>query len=230
MFISRFPIITTDQGGTEDHEGISPPFKQTIRTNLSGTEGSDSVVSEYGIRVGIDELLASFLQGENLGVGYGVYKNTTVIPSQNKVYLNLKSINTQTPGTISISTTGNELNISFVGGISYSYSVNTKYVQGGSKQLLGHFRDDFSQSIPLSANMQDTALSGQAGDWTTDIAVGKTSVLFTKPFDNEGVLVWVGTIETEEYGRLLLEEDLITNYSFVLTEEGDGDRILLYDL
>lgn len=230
MIIKGFPISTTDQRANETIEGICSVLAQTIRPDLVRPDGTDSVVSEYGIRVGINDLVNTLLQGVNLGNGEPVYKDTTIDYTTNLIKLNIKRLNTNTPNNVLFENDGNGIVIHFNNG-QKKYVIVDKFVQGGKEQMFGYFHDDYSQTMPICANMDDDSnFTGNVGDWTTDIALAKTSVLFTKPFNNDGELVWVGTEDTEDYGRLLLEEPLISDYSFFMLEEDgqySGNRLLL---
>ena len=233
LIIRGFPIATTDRWANETVEGICSVLSQTIRQDIVRPEGTDIVVSEYGIMFGYQELLAFFLGGENLGTGEGVYKNSTYNFVKKTANINIKRLDTHTPDKVVFvkdNLTDDGIGIFFNNG-QKKYVLVDKSVQGGKYQMFGKFYDDYSQTMPICANMQnDPTWLENDGDWVTDIAMAKTSVLFIKPFDNIEKLVWVGTLDTEDYGRLLLEEPLIEDYSFLLLEEdGDysGNRLLL---
>jgi hypothetical protein len=215
--ITHFPIKTTDKLADEDFEGLCSDLKSTLRPNLVYPEGTDSVVSEGGIRLGIDKILSLLLRGINLGDGEGVYRDTTIDIYHKKIFFNLKSFSTHTPDTVDIQEGPNGIQIQVhSGGVKFE----NRFVQGGSRQLFGQFFDDYSQKIKLKANYD--------AEWDSDLMIAKIGFCIKEEsaFDNEGVIVWVGIEDTDDSGRLLLEEPLIDNYSFLLTE--CEDKILIY--
>jgi hypothetical protein len=225
--ISHFPITTTDQKATESNEGLCPALKQTIRPFLVFPEGTDSVVSEKGIRDSLDILLGELIKGENLGTGEKIFRDITTDAYHHKIFINLKTLSTHTPDAVFFTETPNGMQIDFknVGDIN----VISNYVQGGSEQIWGHFFDSYNQSVPIYANMHTSLLAGLPGmdKWDTDIAIAKMGfhISKSKTFNNKDVLIWIGVEDNGRPGRILLEEPLIDNYSFLLTE--CGNKILI---
>ena len=129
--IKTFPIPTTDRKVSESNEGLMPALCADV--NMSSPSTS-AVVSEYGIRKAFDDHLGSLVSGHNIGMGEGVFESV----SSNNV--RLKSISTQYPNRVHLTTTSGVIQLNYDGRAqSVTPTVTSFYVQGGSQQLYGTF-------------------------------------------------------------------------------------------
>ena len=130
--IQHFPVVTSDRLASERNEGMSPALCGDIGNPLQYPRGSDKVVSEYGIRLGIDTTFNDAVSGVNLGIGEGVFKDIT------HQTVHLKTLTTTTPKRITFSASEGEIGIRYDGRSTTVNMTSSFFVQGGNAQLWGN--------------------------------------------------------------------------------------------
>ena len=205
--IRQFPITTTDQWANESILGLCSPLCADISlTNPS----SGMVVSEYGVRQGINTYIEGHLNPVNLGVGEGVF---TQVDGN---VIELKRLTTNNPNRVKIGMdyTHGEINIRYDGRPEDAAVVESHYVQGGNQTLefnVNEFNSGVSTtSVEISANMVDEINA------YTDVAIGKIGIHIPSgnAFPNAGEKIYIGTTANhEQFGYFLtktaqqIEED-----------------------
>ena len=112
--------------------GVDITILLTYTTSAAyDTEPSTSaVVSEYGIRLALDDHVEDNVSGVNLGIGEGVFSEV------DDGEVKLKSINTQTSNRITITSGAGYLGVNYNGSTqSFTSAVSSSFVQGGSQQM-----------------------------------------------------------------------------------------------
>ena len=189
--IRQFPITTSDQWANEATLGLCSPLCADISTT---NPSSGMVVSEYGVRQGLNNFIGSNINPVNLGVGEGIYSSV-----QGKT-VELKRLETNNPYRVKFEDNNGNLYITYNGQPSVCVSNDNKYVQGGHQTLtftvnefdggsVG-FVNGFSISkAEISANIANEM------EAYTDVAIGKIGIRIPddKSFPNAGEVIHIGT-------------------------------------
>jgi hypothetical protein len=171
--LHHFPIKTTDRKASESIEGLCSVMAGDVRSNLSGSEGIDIVVSEKGIAIAAQDAVDENVKYFNEGAGVSVVNSLT---TDDPIKLSLKSISTNTPDRITINPGPNSIEVQHNGEQTAHPPITAVFVQGGAYQTSGNISINglgtSTDTITLSANT--TSLDhNEIMDWSTDISIAK---------------------------------------------------------